>query len=223
MILELFAHILGYPDERLKKTTAQLIKLLEQSSDSYNKNLIAAIDYLKIFYYYLEKTNIREQEEVYTQTFEVQSITTLDIGYILFGDDYKRAELLVHLNQEIVRYKVDTSIELADHLANILKLLHRTEDDVLKKDLIDCVAYPGLKRIIKDFDSKIIENKNKVYLKHQKTLIEKSKEYRDIYVNPLLALKHVLEELYSAQELVAEDKSKGFLSNIEQELNIEKI
>ncbi|GIV27249.1 MAG: hypothetical protein KatS3mg027_1063 [Bacteroidia bacterium] len=224
MILELFAHILSYPTEDLKKKTARLIELLEQSMIyNSNKNIVSAVDHLKVFYLYLEKTNIREQEEVYTQTFEVQSITTLDVGYILFGDDYKRAELLVNLNQEIVRYAVNTSIELADHLPNILKLLHKMEDDILKSDLINIVVYPVLKRIIKDFDSKIIESKNKVYLKHQKTLIEKSKEYRDIYVNPLLALKYVLEAIYEAEEIVIEDKSKGFLSNIEQELNIEKI
>ncbi len=221
MTLELFAHVLNYPSSSLKKKTIQLIEWLEK--EAKNEELFISADYLKIFYYYLEKTNIKEQEEIYTQTFEVQSITTMDTGYILFGDDYKRAELLVHLNKEMTNYSVDTSIELADYLPNILKLLHRMQDNTLKNDIITYIVYPAIKKMVHDFDSKIIESKSKVYLKHQKTLIEKSKEYRDIYVNPLLSLKMTLEVLYNAQDVVGEDKSKGFLSNIEQELNIEKI
>ena len=42
----------------------------------------------------------RKWEEIYTRTFDVQAITTLDVGYVLFGDDYKRGELLVNLNNE---------------------------------------------------------------------------------------------------------------------------
>lgn len=222
MILELFGNILSYPDSALKKNTVKLIKELENAGGNKDA-LTAAADYLKIFYYYLEKTSQLEQEEVYTQTFEVQSITTLDTGYILFGDDYKRAELLVNLNGELAKYKIQPGLELADHLPNVLKILSAMNDETLRNDLILHVAYPAIKKMTAEFDSKIIDKKNEIYLKHQQALIDKSKEFREIYFNPLNALKITLETLFNAHDVVQEDKSKGFLSNIEQELNIEKI
>lgn len=222
MILELFSRILSYPNQELKKNTVALIKQIEGIPES-RKELFSATDYLKVFYYYLEKTNLKEQEEVYTQTFEVQSITTLDTGYILFGDDYKRAELLVNLNNELNKYHIDPEHELADFLPNILKLLDKLQEQEIKQDIIMHVTYPAIKKMINEFDNKIIDKKNEVYLKHQKTLIEKSQEFKDIYINPLLALKIILECLFNAHDIIETDKSNGFLSNIKQELDIEKI
>ncbi len=42
-----------------------------------------------------------EVQEIFTRSFDVQSITTLGVGYVMFGDDYKRGELLVNLNREL--------------------------------------------------------------------------------------------------------------------------
>ena len=33
-------------------------------------------------------------QELYTRTFDVQALTTLGVGYVLFGDDYKRGAFL---------------------------------------------------------------------------------------------------------------------------------
>ena len=41
-----------------------------------------------------------EVQEIFTRTFEVQAATTLDVGYVMFGDDYKRGEMLVNLSRE---------------------------------------------------------------------------------------------------------------------------
>lgn len=222
MILTLFANTLSYPDKDTPKHTVRLIKELEQLSNIYPE-IGESLDYVKMFYYFIEKTSLQEREEVYTQTFEVQSITTLDVGYVLFGDDYKRAELLVNLNQEINKYGIEIGHELADYLPNVLKVLDKMDDVNTKTDLIIHIVYPALKRMINDFDSKVMSKKNEVYLKHHKTLIEKSKEFKDIYLNLLVALKIILESVFKAYDVIEEDKSKGFLSNIEQELNIEKL
>lgn len=220
-MLHLFSHLLSYPNKDIKKNTIKLIRSIENELN--NKDASEINDYLKIFFYYLEKTSLIEQEEVYTQTFEVQSITTLDTGYILFGDDYKRAELLVNLNNEMNAHSINCGYELADYLPNILLLLNVLDDTKLKEDIINIIVYPAIKRMIADFDSKIIEKKSQIYLKHQKALIEKSKEFKDVYANILMALKLYLEKTYNAHEIKIESKSNGFLSNIEQEMNIEKL
>src|SRR3989337_3988850 len=57
-------------------------------------------------------------QELHTRTFDVQSLTTLDTGYVLFGDDYKRGALLSNLNREHNEAENDCRGELADHLPN---------------------------------------------------------------------------------------------------------
>ena len=53
-----------------------------------------------------------EVQEVFTRSFDVQSITTLGVGYVMFGDDYKRGEMLVNLNREFRDAGIDPGTEL---------------------------------------------------------------------------------------------------------------
>ncbi len=55
-----------------------------------NKVIPNAGNTLKPFTNVINNVSKIEMEDLYLRTFEVQSITTLNIGYIVFGDDYKR-------------------------------------------------------------------------------------------------------------------------------------
>lgn len=76
----------------------------------------------------LQDMSIGQQQEYYLKTFDVQAICCLDIGYLLFGEDYKRAQILVNLQKEHQCAGIDCRGELADHLPNILELLAKTKD-----------------------------------------------------------------------------------------------
>ena len=95
----------------------------------------------------------------------MQAITTLDVGYVLFGDDYKRGELLVNLNREHREAGNECNGELADNLSNLLPLLSKMKNHDIRTDLVEIIIMPGLNKIIKEFDSKNIVLKNKAYQK----------------------------------------------------------
>ena len=67
-------------------------------------------------------------QELHTRTFDVQALTTLGTGYVLFGDDYKRGALLSNLNREHNDAQNDCRGELADHLPNVLRLIPKLKD-----------------------------------------------------------------------------------------------
>ena len=48
---------------------------------------------LKGFTAFADRATLDKQEELFTRSFDVQAVTTLDLGYVLFGDDYKRGAL----------------------------------------------------------------------------------------------------------------------------------
>lgn len=161
-----------------------------------------------------------ELEDLYVRTFEVQSITTLDIGYIVFGDDYKRGELLVNLNKEHQKYGIDCGTELADNLSNILKLLHVLQDEELRDDLVNKIIMPALIKMIEGFGEGQIAAKDRVYTKHHKTLIEKHQAFT-IYKHTLMVLYKSLNRDFDIKIEEQPQRSGGFLSSIKQEITIE--
>jgi len=118
-----------------------------------------------------------ELEDLYLRSFEVQSITTLDIGYVVFGDDYKRGELLVNLNKEHKSYGIECGDELADNLSNVLKLINVIENDELLEDLVQKIIAPALIKMIEGFGDDQLLAKEKVYIKHHKTLLDKHESF----------------------------------------------
>ena len=171
---------------------------------------------------------LEDQQELYTRTFDVQSITTLDIGYVLFGDDYKRAELLSNLTREHKQVGNDCGSELADHLPNILRLIPKLKDHELVAELVGEILVPALMLMIREFDPGRMEKKNTNYQKHYKTLIESAPGNAfTIYVCGLKALLCVLKEDFQVAETVAKledwssNRSVDFLGSIEKEMDIE--
>ena len=161
-----------------------------------------------------------EREDLYLRTFEVQSITTLDIGYVAFGDDYKRGELLVNLNREHQTYGIDCEGELVDNLANILKLIYVLEDSILLTDLINKLIAPALTKMIQGFGDNQLLAKEKVYIKHHKTLLDKHESFT-IYKHALFALYKALDHDFTIKIQEEPQRSGGFLSSIKQEISLE--
>jgi len=173
---------------------------------------------------------LREMEELFTRSFDVQSITTLDVGYVLFGEDYKRGELLANLNREHNESGVDCKNELADHLPNLLRLiavLGEVPDKAeLVEELVVEILAPGLSQMIAEFDPERLEEKDQCYLEHYKTLIETPGEYFTAYCHCLKAVQLVLSNDFSLEEKAAErppmlEQSLDFLRSLRQEMEIE--
>jgi len=169
-------------------------------------------------------------QELHTRTFDVQALTTLDIGYVLFGDDYKRGALLSNLNQEHSRAENDCRGELADHLPNLLRLIPKLKDQELLGELVREILVPALTLMIREFDPERIGKKNASYQKHYKTLIDPAPgSDSTIYCRTLKALMHVLTKDFQVTETitrlsdsVSRPQTVDFLRRVEKEMDIER-
>ncbi len=175
-------------------------------------------------------------QELYTRTFDVQAITTLDVGYVMFGDDYKRAELLANLSREHAAVENSCGVELGDHLPNILRLIPRLAKtgfsetggpaSELIQELIQQIVIPSLMLMIREFDSERIVKKNEGYRKHYKTLIAPAPGGDPtIYCCALKAILRVLMDDFEVTESADRSEPTGrasdFFKFIEKELEIE--
>lgn len=162
-----------------------------------------------------------EIQELFTRSFDVQAITTLGVGYVLFGDDYKRGELLVNLGRELRGVGVDGGTELPDHLPNVLRLMARWRDEELVAEFAGEILHPALSRMISEFDAPRIEERNRLYEKHYKTLIDSSAERRTLFREPLKAVLAVVRAEFALAQWRAPELDNDFLRSVGRELDLE--
>jgi nitrate reductase assembly molybdenum cofactor insertion protein NarJ len=143
------ANMFRYPDEHVFEYSKDFFEIIKTNFPAKFSSIKKIIDQHACL-------SIREQQEYYLRTFDVQAICFLDIGYVLFGDDYKRAQLLVNLQNEHKNAGVDCGTELADHLPNVMTLLSKTIDSDFAEELGFIVITPAVRFMLMKF--KNIEN-----------------------------------------------------------------
>lgn len=167
--------------------------------------------------------DVMAMQELYVRTFDVQAITTLDLGYVLFGDDYKRGELLANLNREHISHGNDCGHELADHLPNVLRLIPLLDGE-LAAELVSEIVAPALTRMIAEFDPGRLHEKEDSYRKQYKVLIERpcSDDRRATsYRFALQAAHAVLKADFGIVERIPLVEASDFLESLRRENRIE--
>lgn len=206
------ARLFHYPDERYKSILEKACNVLAESYPMAAEELVS-------FNEYCAQATLIEIQELYLRSFDVQAITTLDLGFVMFGDDYKRGQLLVHLNREHREAGNNIETELADHLPNVLRLLPRMADRELAAELVQRLIGPAIWKMIQDFDPDKIQKKDVVYKKHHKTILDVSLHYRTIFGSLLKAVIEILESDFGYYKV--EENSSDFIQKIGAEMKIE--
>ncbi len=214
---ELLAELFKYPDESFFENISKVLSFLDKKYSSAAKEA-------QLFRDSLNPYSFDKVQELYTRCFDVQAVTTLDIGYVLYGDDYKRGEILANLNREHQKAQNDCGRDLADHLPNLLNLISKSQDAQFITDLVHEILAPALSKMINEFDPQRMEEKNKLYKKHYKTLIEIPNNNSMTYQYALKALFSVLkEDFYIQEEALSEYVKNDFLASLNNEMSIEKL
>lgn len=90
---------------------------------------------------------LHERQELFIQTFDLNPVCSLEMGWHLFGENYDRGLLLVKMRQLLRRHEIVESAELPDHLTNGLRLLARME----REDgayLAEAIVLPALTKML---------------------------------------------------------------------------
>ena len=221
---EHLARLLDYPRRDLPAWVASTHELLRGSYLVAAAHIEAFAKELPTEGEPFSQEALDEVQEIHTRSFEVQSITTLGVGYILFGDDYKRGDLLANLSREMAALRIDPGDELPDHLPNVLRLLARWEDRALAAELASEILHPAVTIMIQEFDERRTQQREAMYRKYFKTLIVTSPTRATIYREPLQALLEVLKVDYKLGTYRAPENPAGspFLGHLVRELRIEE-
>ena len=112
---KLLAELCDYPTSRTAATARLTAMFLEERCPE-------AASAIKRFVARVDGPPLAELEERYSAVFDFHPARTLDLGYQLFGETYKRGVFLVRMKEAALAHAIDTAAELPDHLPNVLRL-----------------------------------------------------------------------------------------------------
>lgn len=181
------ADLFRYPDENFEAT-------LEKNRRMLGKCYPEACDELEVFVAHVLPLSMEKRQELYTKTFDVQPICYLDLGYVIFKEDYKRGAFLVKMQGEQQKVGNDCGSDLPDNISNIFTLMFKSEDQKLLDELAVKVMIPGIKSMISEFAQARIALKIKVLKKLHKAVIQEDLNKENVYKNLFLAALWVLEK-----------------------------
>lgn len=129
---ELLADLIEYPDTNWESKIAA----------------IAADELLGAFRSRIATHSLPEVQELYARTFDLNPVCALEIGYHLFGENYKRGEFLAKLRETEGPFDLGQENQLPDYLPVLLRLLTRLEDEELRSSLISECLIPALDKML---------------------------------------------------------------------------
>lgn len=139
-IYEALAELLEYPSSELdtESCSALICKAPANVTNSFAAFRVS-----------IAGLSLSELQELYTRTFDLSPICTLDIGYHLFGENYKRGVFLANLRETEAPFDLGQEHQLPDYLPVLLRLLTKLDDQELRSALIvDCMI-PALEKMLK--------------------------------------------------------------------------
>jgi len=178
----IIADIFRYPEKDTYNDTVNTCgEILLEKYPNAHKELVPFIDFIN-------NTDFYDIEEIFGKTFHIQSICYLDLGYVLFGEDYKRGEFLVQMKKEQRLANNDCGEELADNLPNVLKLMTLLKDEQFLNELAVRIVIPSISKMLDEFDASRIALKDKIRKKKQKVILLEDTENINVYQYTLQAL-----------------------------------
>ena len=128
-VLDELAVVLSYPKEDYKLRVQRCAELAASSVGEIPDGNDNAASHLKEFCAAIAPLTVEELEELFTRTFDINPVCSLELGWHLYGETYERGAFMVLMRDVLRRCAVEESSELPDHLSHALLALGRMRDD----------------------------------------------------------------------------------------------
>lgn len=139
----LLARWLDYPDEGHAARLREALPELERWSPVAGAKLAG-------FLARVEVGGATALEELFTRTFDINPACTLELGWILYGQDYARGAFLVKMRRLLAEHGIQESGELPDHLTHVLRLLDRFTSEAAAA-FVAAEVLPGISKMREGF------------------------------------------------------------------------
>lgn len=133
------ARLLGYPGPSCPEGIAQMCMRATSEVSSLLQGFSRAV----------EQMGISRLQEIYIETFDFRAETSPCIGHHLFGEEIRRNLFMAQLRGRYRDCGFAESIEMPDHLSQVLAFLAVTEVSEERIELIHVCLVPALLKLIR--------------------------------------------------------------------------
>jgi nitrate reductase molybdenum cofactor assembly chaperone NarJ/NarW len=116
------SQFLEYPVEGLREALAEF-------PNRVRERFPEAASHLETYLKGTQDLSLTEMEELFTRTFDINPACTLELGWILYGQQYERGAFLVRMRELLRSQEVEEKGELPDHLTYVLRALGKMPED----------------------------------------------------------------------------------------------
>jgi len=151
-VFETLSKLLRYPHGEYQADAERCHTLLAGSEPEAG-SLISA------FCEAIRPLSLERLQELFTQTFDLNPVCSLEVGWQLYGEEYARGSFLVAMRRLLRDHGVEKSCELTDHLTHVLPLLDRLETGE-RQQFIERHLSPALAKMLAAFENKATPFRN---------------------------------------------------------------
>ncbi len=119
---EQLSQFLEYPAGCFREELTEFLPMIKERFPE-------AASYLETYMQGVKDLALTEVEELYTRTFDINPACTLELGWILYGQQYERGAFLVRMRELLRSHEVEERGELPDHLTYVLRALSRMAEN----------------------------------------------------------------------------------------------
>ena len=141
-ILTAYGKILKYPDNQYSEQVQEWVESLEGYPEIRS--------HVRPFVQHAENASLGKLEELFVKTFEMNKKRPLEIGWHLYGEEYKRGQFLVKMRDLLREHGIKENGELPDHLTYCLTVLPKL-DSADTETFVRKYMHPAIDSIIEGF------------------------------------------------------------------------
>lgn len=127
-LLDSLARVLTYPGIGYLDEVARCRRLCETRTFSADEVRTGVTERMNAFASAVEGLAAGDLEELYTRTFDINPVSSLEVGWHLYGETYERGSFLVSMRDLLRRCSIEESHELPDHLTHVINAVGRMEE-----------------------------------------------------------------------------------------------
>ncbi|MBI4446647.1 MAG: nitrate reductase molybdenum cofactor assembly chaperone [Acidobacteria bacterium] len=126
--------------------TATYLQHAEQTARLFSPLKGEIVTLLEEFNRQVQSLSLEKIQELFTATFDLNPVASLEIGWHLHGENYERGRFMVEMREQLRRLGVEEKTELPDHLTHVLPMAGRMPYREVPL-FLDSSVLPGLAKI----------------------------------------------------------------------------
>ncbi|MBI5473951.1 MAG: molecular chaperone TorD family protein [Ignavibacteriae bacterium] len=124
-VLDNIAALLRYPTDEYKQRIDASIRTIKTTCSDNDVPLARLLAFNEA----MRDLSLADLEELYTRTFDINPVSSLEVGWHLHGETYERGAFLVTMREVLRRCQVEELTELPDHLTHVLPAVARMSEE----------------------------------------------------------------------------------------------